>query len=88
MSELKRRPGTADPAIAEELAQHAPGMAEAIAERANVRRCVAWVKVEMWEDANGQLSTVLRHDPDTSDLEMKGYLHDALWSMIHAQETV
>ena len=49
------------------------------------RALKGWVTVAVWEDESGQLSQTVMCDDHSSPLEVKGYLHDAVWATAHAE---
>ena len=49
------------------------------------RALKGWVTVAMWEDESGRVSQTVMCDDDSSALEVKGYLHDAVWASAHAE---
>ena len=48
------------------------------------RKLCGWVTVAVWEDTTGKVSQSLIGDGESSFFEMKGYLHDAVWTAAHA----
>ena len=48
------------------------------------RKLCGWVTVAVWEDENGKVTQSLIGDGRSSFFEMKGYLHDAVWTAAHA----
>lgn len=59
-------------------------LAQAIAATDN-RTLKGWVTVAMWEDESGRVSQTVMCDDNSSPLEIKGYLHDAVWATAHAE---
>ncbi|MDQ3941391.1 MAG: hypothetical protein M3238_08580 [Actinomycetota bacterium] len=47
------------------------------------RKLKGWVCVAVWEDASGKTSQTVMGDDHSTFLEMKGYLHDAVWTAAH-----
>jgi hypothetical protein len=48
------------------------------------RKLCGWVTVAVWEDEAGKVTQSLIRDGESSFFEMKGYLHDAVWTAAHA----
>ena len=48
------------------------------------RTLCGWVTVAVWEDEAGKVTQSLIADDQSSFFEMKGYLHDAVWTAAHA----
>jgi hypothetical protein len=48
------------------------------------RKLCGWVTVAVWEDETGKVSQSLIGDSESTFFEMKGYLHDAVWTAAHA----
>ena len=48
------------------------------------RKLCGWVAVAVWEDETGKVTQSLIGDGQSSFFEMKGYLHDAVWTAAHA----
>lgn len=48
------------------------------------RKLAAWVAVAVWQDENGALGQTVIGDDHSSPLELKGYLHDGVWTAAHA----
>jgi hypothetical protein len=48
------------------------------------RKLCGWVTVAVWEDEAGKVSQSLIGDGQSTFFEMKGYLHDAVWTAAHA----
>jgi hypothetical protein len=49
------------------------------------KRLVGWVTVAVWEDGDGKMTESVMGDEHSSPLEVKGMLHDAVWSTAHAE---
>ena len=49
------------------------------------RKLCGWVAVCEWEDENGKVHQTLIGDSESTFLEMKGYLHDAVWTAAHVE---
>lgn len=48
------------------------------------RKLTAWVAVAVWEDGDGRLCQTVIGDDHSSALELKGYLHDGVWTAAHS----
>ena len=46
-------------------------------------RLRSWVTVAVWEQEDGSHETEVIYDGNSSELEMKGCLHDAIWKTAH-----
>lgn len=47
---------------------------------------VGWAAVAIKREADGSTTTYVCGDPTSSDLEIKGYLHSAVWQAAHQEE--
>ena len=47
---------------------------------------VGWAAVAIRRNADGSTTTYVCGDPQSSDLEIKGYLHSAVWQAAHQVE--
>ena len=48
------------------------------------KKLKAWVAVAVWEDDDGDVSQTVMGDDHSSYFEVKGYLHDAVWTAAHS----
>lgn len=84
--------------VAATLEQDLPAMEEvyetkrASQRRAEIERAIDntghsrlrhWITIAVWEGEDGSTETEVVHDGHASDLELKGYLHDAIWKSVH-----
>ncbi len=49
------------------------------------RTLKSWIAVAIWEDESGRVSQTVICDDHSSNLEIKGYLHDAVWASAHSE---
>lgn len=49
------------------------------------KKLTGWVTVAVWEDSEGGVSHTVIGDGHSSPLELKGYLHDGVWTAAHAE---
>jgi hypothetical protein len=47
---------------------------------------VGWAAVAVRREADGSTTTYVCGDPDSTNLEIKGYLHSAVWQAAHQEE--
>ena len=47
------------------------------------RKLKGWVAVAVWEDADGSECETVMADDHSTNLELKGYLHDGVWMAAH-----
>jgi hypothetical protein len=50
--------------------------------RGSSRLC-HWIAVAVWEGEDGSRETEVIDDGHSSEVEMRGYLHDAIWETAH-----
>lgn len=67
-----------------ELTQEVQAQIQAAIESTDDRKLCGWVAVAVWDNPVGKVSQTLIGDGESSFLEMKGYLHDAVWTAAHA----
>lgn len=76
-------------AAMEQLRQASADKAQTVVSQAiactDERTLKGWVAVAMWEDESGNVSQTVMGDDHSSSLEIKGYLHDAVWATAHAE---
>lgn len=58
----------------------------ALEELSGTSDLVGWAAVAVRQGADGSTTTYVCGDPDSSDLEVKGYLHSAVWQAAHQEE--
>ena len=82
---------TNDPGVAAVLDSRSASYAEMQAcvgdaiQKCDGRKLLGWVAVAVWEDADGTISESVIGDEHSSPLELKGYLHDGIWTAAHAE---
>lgn len=47
---------------------------------------VGWAAVAVRREVDGSTTTYVCGDPDSTNLEIKGYLHSAVWQAAHHEE--
>lgn len=88
--------------VAEQLDSELPAMREAVSKNqrnicaqrigdaledlSGSGELVGWVAVAVRRQADGSTETYVCGDPSSSDLEIKGYLHSAVWEAAHHPE--
>ena len=81
-----------DPGVRAAVEAHHDGlydrMQDSIGEaidKTDSRTLKGWVAVAVWEDADGNEGETMMCDNHSSPLELKAYLHDAVWMAAHAE---
>ncbi len=49
------------------------------------KKLKSWVAVATWENEDGTVTETVMSDEHSTPLEIKGLLHDAVWSSAHAE---
>ena len=61
-------------------------IAEALEDVTGPGQLVGWAAVAVRRRSDGSTETFVCGDPSSSDLEIKGYLHSAVWEAAHNPE--
>jgi hypothetical protein len=85
MADLRRRPGAASDETESMLGSDLRSMVESISKREG-GVCKAQITLSVWENESGGSHVTLDHDDGLTDLQLKGYLHDALWTIAHSTD--
>ena len=54
-------------------------------DKTDSRTLKGWIAVAVWEDEEGTEGETMMSDNHSSPLELKAYLHDAVWMAAHAE---